>query len=54
MEKEYKATNYESDLTDRQWKEIKEFFPSGNKSKYPKRAMVVSGSYRLPAENASP
>ena len=33
MKKEYEATNYESDLTDEQWEAIKEFFPSGNKSK---------------------
>ena len=31
MKKEYQATNYESDLTDKQWEAIKEFFPSGNK-----------------------
>lgn len=37
MEKEYKATNYASDLTDKQWEKIKEFFPSGNKSKYNKK-----------------
>ena len=36
MKKEYQATNYESDLTDEQWEAIKEFFPSGNKSKYHK------------------
>ena len=40
MKKEYEATNYESDLTDEQWEEIKEFFPSGNKSKYHKRSLV--------------
>ena len=33
MKKEYQATNYESDLTDKQWEAIKEYFPSGNKSK---------------------
>ena len=40
MKKEYEATNYESDLTDEQWEAIKEFFPSGNKSKYHKRSLV--------------
>ena len=38
MKKEYQATNYESDLTDKQWDAIKEFFPSGNKSKYKRQA----------------
>lgn len=47
MEKEYKATNYASDLTDRQWEEIKEFFPSGNKSKYNKRSLVEAVLYIL-------
>ena len=45
MEKEYKATNYASDLTDKQWEEIKEFFPSGNKSKYNKRSLVEAVLY---------
>ena len=45
MEKEYKATNYESDLTDEQWNEIKDFFPSGNKSKYNKRSLVEAVLY---------
>ena len=45
MEKEYKATNYESDLTDNQWKEIEKFFPSGNKSKYHKRSLVEAVLY---------
>ena len=31
MEKEYQATNYESDLTDKQWEEIKVFFQVGTK-----------------------
>ena len=44
---EYKATNYESDLTDKQWEEIKEFFPSGNKSKYSKRAMAEAVLYLI-------
>ena len=45
MEKEYKTTNYESDLTDNQWKEIEKFFPSGNKSKYHKRSLVEAVLY---------
>jgi len=45
MEKEYKDTNYKSDLTDVQWKEIEGFFPSGNKSVHPKRAMVEAVLY---------
>jgi hypothetical protein len=40
MKKEYKRTNYPSDLMDRQWEKIEEFFPSGNKSKYHKRNLV--------------
>ena len=45
MEKEYRRTNYASDLTDRQWEEIKEFFPMGNKSKYNKRSLVEAVLY---------
>ena len=45
MKKEYEATNYESDLTDKQWEAIKEFFPSGNKSKYHKRSLVEAVLY---------
>ena len=45
MKKEYEATNYESDLTDEQWEAIKEFFPSGNKSKYHKRSLVEAMLY---------
>ena len=51
MKKEYQATNYESDLTDKQWEAIKEFFPSGNKSKYISRSSVVYRKDRLPVEN---
>ena len=47
MEKEYKTTNCASDLTDRQWEEIKEFFPAGNKSKYNKRSLVEAVLYIL-------
>ena len=53
MKKEYEATNYESDLTDEQWKAIKEFFPSGNKSKYISRSSVVYRKGSLPVENAT-
>ena len=45
MKKEYQVTNYESDLTDKQWEAIKEFFPSGNKSKYHKRSLVEAVLY---------
>ena len=45
MKKEYQATNYESDLTDKQWETIKEFFPYGNKSKYHKRSLVEAVLY---------
>ena len=45
MKKEYQATNYESDLTDKQWEAIKEFFPSENKSKYHKRSLVEAVLY---------
>ena len=45
MKKEYQATNYESDLTDKQWEAIKEFFPFGNKSKYHKRSLVEAVLY---------
>lgn len=40
MKAEYKRTNYPSDLSDREWEKIKEFFPAGNKSKYDKRNLV--------------
>ena len=43
--KEYQATNHESGLTDEQWEAIKEFFPSGNKSKYHKRSLVKAVLY---------
>ena len=45
MKKKYQATNYESDLTDKQWEAIKEFFPSGNKSKYHKRSLVEAVNF---------
>ncbi|MDE6426216.1 MAG: transposase [Ruminococcus sp.] len=36
---------YTSDLTDAQWKIIKDYFPAGNKSKYEKREMVNAVLY---------
>jgi len=36
---------YTSDLTEPQWKMIKEFFPAGNKSKYEKRELVNAVMY---------
>jgi putative transposase len=45
MKEEYKRTNYPSDLTDRHWEKIEEFFPSGNKSKYHKRNLAEAVMY---------
>ena len=45
MKAEYKRTNYPSDLSDREWEKIKEFFPAGNKSKYDKRNQVEAVIY---------
>ena len=45
MKAEYKTTNYPSDLSDREWEKIKEFFPAGNKSKYDKRNLVEAVIY---------
>ena len=50
MKKEYQTTNYESDLTDKQWEAIKEYFPSGNKSKYHKRSLVEAVLYIVKTE----
>jgi putative transposase len=36
---------YTSDLSDRQWELIKDFFPVGNKSKYEKRELVNAVLY---------
>lgn len=36
---------YTSDLTDAQWKIIKDYFPAGNKSKYDKRELVNAVLY---------
>ena len=42
---EYTPTNYPSDLTNRQWEVIAEYFPAGNKSKYHKRSLVEAVLY---------
>ena len=42
---EFKATNYPSDLTDKEWEIIQEFFPLGNKSGYHKRALANAVFY---------
>lgn len=42
---EYKATNYPSDLTDKQWEKIEKFFPNGNKSTIHKRSLVEAVLY---------
>ena len=42
---EYKPTNYPSDLTDKQWAEIENFFSVGNKSGYHKRSLVEAVLY---------
>jgi putative transposase len=41
----YKATNYPSDLTDRQWEKISGFFTQGNKSSVHKRSLVEAVLY---------
>jgi len=43
--KEYKPTNYPSDLTDEQWERISGFFPEGNKSTVHKRSLVEAVLY---------
>ncbi len=45
MKSEYERTNYPSDLTDKQWEKIENFFPSGNKSKSHKRNLVEAVMY---------
>ena len=42
---EYKPTNYPSDLTDKQWDAISEFFPNGNRSEIHKRSLVEAVLY---------
>jgi putative transposase len=41
----YKPTGYPSDLTDRQWEEIRGFFPGGNRSETHKRSLVEAVLY---------
>ena len=42
---EIKATNYPSDLTDSQWKLIKEYFPQGPNSDHHKRSLIDAVLY---------
>jgi transposase len=42
---EYKATNYPSGLTDNQWRQIAEYFPTGNKGTIHKRSLVEAVIY---------
>ena len=42
---EYKPTNYPSDLTDKQWEKIAEYFPMGNKGAIHKRSLVEAVLY---------
>jgi len=42
---EFKPTNYPSDLTDKEWEIIKDFFPVGNKSEHHKRSLVNAVYY---------
>ena len=42
---EYKATNYPSDLTEKEWLVIKDYFPQGNKSSHHKRSLVNAVLY---------
>ena len=42
---EFIATNYPSDLTDKEWMLIEVFFPIGNKSKWHKRSLANAVLY---------
>ena len=42
---EFKATNCPSDLTDKEWKIIQDFFQLGNKSEHHKRALANAVFY---------
>jgi len=42
---EYKPTNYPSNLTDKQWAKIEEYFPMGNKGATHKRSLVEAVLY---------
>jgi putative transposase len=41
----YIATNYPSDMTDKEWEIIKHFFPLGNKSAHHKRSLANAVFY---------
>ena len=43
--KEFKPTNYPSDLTDEQWEQIAEYFPQGPNSEHLKRSLVNAVLY---------
>jgi len=45
MEIKLKPTNYPSDLTDRQWEEIAEFFLQGPNSEHHKRSLINAVLY---------
>jgi putative transposase len=42
---EFKPTNYPSDVTDKEWEIIKEYFPAGNKSEHHKRSLLNAVYY---------
>ena len=42
---EFKPTNYPSDLSDAQWKIIKEYFPQGPNSDHAKRSLIDAVLY---------
>ena len=42
---EFKPTNYPSDLSDTQWKQIEEFFPQGPNSDHHKRSLINAVLY---------
>ena len=44
---EYKPTNYPSDLTDRQWEQISEFFPQTPNNEHHKRTLVNAVLYLI-------
>ena len=44
---EYIPTNYPSDLTDKQWESISEYFPQGPNSEHHKRSLINAVLYLL-------
>jgi putative transposase len=44
---EYPPSNYPSDLTDKQWEQISEYFPQGPNSEHHKRSLVNAVLYLL-------